>query len=214
MTHRNPWRTLSNNRRVFLDAEGRIDKGLPPMFHGVHVRDLSNVSRGVREIEGLCEVEVDLPETFPNVEVGVLALLSANPDLQDFVESEGGQASYNYRLWLRRKRRGPKPPPSPDGRFDPFNEYLELTGKNRISSWLEALHRTVPSSRRWEDFPDRLPLLEDATGLRLNLPGPAEEAAVALADIKECRTRADEAVDDLLSRARHGRWPGRADAPF
>ncbi len=74
----------------------------------------------------------------------------------------------------------------------------------------------MPASRRWADFGPRLELLEDATGLRLNRPGPAD----VLEDVGEhqgrCYAAGDRYRDDLVDQARRGRLAaaGGDEVPF
>ncbi len=219
----NPWCTLTNRRRVFIDdVSGRITKGLRRDWQGAHVRDLPELGRRWRQIE---RDEQDCAgaggrarATFSTAQEGRRALLDANPDLLDFVELEAkGAKERAYLDWVRGGRRGKKPELAKgDGRFDAFNEGLELKGARRVSTWREALDRTVPPSRRWADFGPRLELLEDATGLRLNRPGPAD----ALEDLGEhrgrCYAAGDRYRDDLVDQARRGRLAGDdlVDVPF
>jgi hypothetical protein len=211
------WVTLSNRRRVLLDETGRVSRGLPEMFQGVHVHDLSPLGKGVRAAESdeqSCESAVRRrhPRTFRTAEEAVGALLAVNPELVDFLESECARQCDAYRAWIRRGRRGPKPLRHiSDGRFDAIEVALELRGKRRLSSWLEAVFVTVPPSRRWEDFHERLQLLADATGLRLALPDPAEQLQLESADVDRCQLVAAERIQRLIELARAERLQG-ADA--
>lgn len=208
------WVTLSNHRRVLLDENGRIARGLPEMFQRVDVRDVSSLGRGVRQVghgEQACERSVRRrhPRTFKTAEDAVRALLEVNPELVDFLEGECARQCDAYRTWIRRGRRGPKPVRDPsDGRFDAIEVPLELRGKRRMSSWLEAVYVTVPPSRRWEDFDERLQFLADATGLRLALPNPAEQLHLESSDIAHCQTEAAERIQGLIDLARAARLPG------
>lgn len=217
------WVTLSNRRRVLIDEDGRILRGLPGMFEHVHVRDLSALAKGVREAEregAACETgqRRRRPRTFRTVEDGVRALLAANPDLVAFLEFECSRPCDEFRSWVRRGRRGPKPLPTyGDGRFDALEVPLDLDGKRAISSWLEAVYVIVPPSRRWADFPQRLQYLADATGLTLQLPEPAEQLHLDDLDVEQCKTAADERVEALITLAREARLPGAEvddEAPF
>lgn len=209
------WVTLTNRRRVFLGDDGRIRRGLPETFRNVHVHDVSNLGRRIRDTErdeGACEQAVHRrnPRTFRTTEEAVRALLEANPALVDFLEIECGRRSCEaYAAWVRRGRRGPRPLPTyNDGRFDAIDVPLDLRGKRRVSSWLDAVYRVVPASRQWEDFNDRLQYLADATGLRLALPGPAERVHVEATDVEQCRSVADQRIDELIQLARSARLPG------
>lgn len=219
----NPWRTLTNRRRVFIDdVSGRITKGLRRDWQGAHVRDVPELGRRWRQIER-DEKECAgggsrARATFPSAAEGRRALYEANPELLEFIELEAkGAKERAYRDWVARGRRGKKPELAKgDGRFDAFNEQLELKGARRVSTWGEAIDRTVPPSRRWADFRQRLELLEDATGLQLNPPGPVGE------DQGEHRARCYAAGDDyrdaLVDQARRGRLAGagddQGDVPF
>lgn len=205
------WVTLRNGRRVGLDDEGRVRAGLPEDFHGVHVADVSPLSRELRQIDRderdcVADVAGAAPKTFKTAAAGARALLEANPELAELLEADCSQDCLAYRAWIGRGRRGRKPVAGPgDGRFDALNERLELKGHRRVGSWLEAVHVTVPPSRRWSDFSGRLPALEEATGLRLELPAAAETSARALEDARACGDRADELHADAVGRARAGR---------
>ena len=212
------WVTLKGGKHVRIDGDGRITHGGPPEWEGVHVKDVSAVSRKLRELAAVdCTTECkSCPLTFPVKAAGVAALLEANAELFEHTQRHGSGAELAYRDWLRGGRRGKKPAlKQGDGRFDSVNEAHELKGPRAVSSWLEAVHVTVPSSRRWADFSDRLPPLEDALGFRLNLPGPAEKARIGKQTAAECNSRRDDLVDELLSGARAGRVPGGgSEVPF
>lgn len=205
------WVTLRNRRRVELDRKGRIVRGLPAEFEGVDVRDVSALSHEMRslqsaEAECAASVMTRRPRTFPSAAGAAKELIAANPPLAQLLESDCSHDCVRYRQWLQRDRRGPKPQAGPgDGRFDALNERLELHGRRRVGSWLEAVHVTVPPSRRWEDFAPRLEVLEEATGLRLNLPDAAEAFAGDAAAAAACAERADDAAGELLNAARAGR---------
>jgi hypothetical protein len=216
------WVTLRNKRRVLLDRDGRIAAGLPEEFHGVDVRDVGPLSRSLRELatsESECAAEMSSggARTFPSASVAVAELLDANPPLAELLESDCSKDCVRYRRWMNGGRRGPKPVSGPgDGRFDPLNERLELKGHRRVSSWLEAVHVTVPPSKRWADFSGRLPALEEATGLRLNLPARAEALELGHEGAGACADRHDDQAAELLARARAGRLEGAAsdEVPF
>jgi hypothetical protein len=226
----NPWITLrrrsrrtGRRQRVLIDDEGRIERGLPAQYEGVHIGDLSALGREERAMRrsqrrAAQRIEAKGPRTFASKEDAYAALLAANPNLLDFLEAEGGNASPAYRAWLRRGRRGPKPQiASYDGRLDAINEFWDLHGKRAAGSWLEAVRVTIPSSRRWDDFADRLPVLEEATGLRLVLPSQAERRDLARKEIGALEGETDRAVDDLFDRARGERLSYAAaadDTPF
>lgn len=212
----NPWRTLRNGRRVLLADDGRIERGLPEIFHGAHVADVPALSRAVRELEREGKkaeraIRRRRPLTFKSHDHAVRALLEANPPLVDFLEAECSHDCVSYRQWLKRGRRGPKPKWSPgDGRFDAVNERLEKKGARKVASWLEAVYSTPPPSRRWSDFPERLAVLEEATGLRLNLPAPAEDAGQEAEDLAGVRHAVDQRIDAIVTLARTGRLKTRA----
>jgi hypothetical protein len=210
---------------VLLDGEGRILQGLPGMFGGVHVQDVSALGRQVHDIEREateCERSVRgrRAQTFRTTEEAVRSLLRANPDLVTFLEQECGRRSCDdYRSWVRRGRRGPKPRATHDGRFDQIEVPLDLRGTRKLSSWLEAVYVIVPPSRRWEDFPERLQLLADATGLTLQLPEEAHVLVVEDSDTERCQATAEHRVDALIELARQERLPGAGavgdgDVPF
>lgn len=231
------WITLSNRRRVQVDEDGRLVKGLCRDARGVHVRDLSPfmsrerdlmVSDCSRQGDVVLEERRDgstrfrdragrpISPRFASKEEGVRALLEANPALQDHVQANWGTESQLYHAWVRSGRRGKKPPPLPgDGRFDPINVRLDLRGGRRVSSILEALYASVPDSRRWEDFTeDLLWPLEESVGFRLELPAETVLLASTRESVKTCREAKQEARDDLLERARSGRLVPDEEIPF
>jgi hypothetical protein len=220
----NPWVTLKNRHRVLIDDEGRIEAGeLPRYFQGSHVGDVAELGRRWREIdheEDKCREGGGrrARATFRDQDEVIAELYEANPHLLEFIESEAkGQSERTYQAWVRRGRRGPKPTRAAgDGRFDAINEGLERRGRRAVASWSEALRAIVPSSRRWEDLPPRLELLEDATGLRLNLPAPAEGLELGGMRGQECEQLGEGARERLLDQARTGRLMvgDLADVPF
>lgn len=220
---RNPWVTLRNRRRVFLTDEGRVEKGLPDVFHGVHVQDISRLSGDVREIQReerageRALTRQRRARTFKH-DQAVRALLDANPELVDFLEAECSHDCDAFRTWVRRGRRGPKPRAHPgEGRFDAINERWDRRRGRKVASWAEAVAATPPPSRRWADFPDRLEVLEEATGLRLNLPQKSEVMARDDDDRAAIRRAADDRIEALVELARSSRLSGGtelADAPF
>lgn len=207
------WRTLHNGRRVKLDSEGRILAGLPSKFHGVHVRDVSELARKEREISATdCDESCSsCPKTFGDKNTAVAALLDANPELRQLLDSDGGAGSKAYREWVRRGRRGSKPALAKgDGRFDALNERWELRGFRRVGSWLEAIYVTVPTSKRWADLGKRLPVLSEATGFEIHQPSEALRLDVSALDADQCREAVDRALDELFRSATDGRL---TDAP-
>jgi hypothetical protein len=135
------------------------------------------------------------PQTFRRKAEAVRALLDANPALAELLETDCGRRECaDFTAWERRRRRGPKPRAHPgDGRFDPLNERWERrTPGRRVASWREAVTVTAPSSRRWEDFVDRVPVLEEATRLRLNLPDRTEAIGRARASADRCQDIRDD----------------------
>lgn len=129
------------------------------------------------------------PQTFRRKKEATRALLDANPELLQLVESDCGRDCATYQVWTAHGRRGPKPRRRPgDGRFDALNERLDLrTPGRQVASWREALDVTAPSSRRWEDFDNRIGVLEEATGLRLAGPSRTEAISRARADARRCQ---------------------------
>jgi hypothetical protein len=129
------------------------------------------------------------PQTFKRKTEATRALLDANPELLQLVESDCGRDCTAYQAWAARGRRGPKPRRrAGDGRFDALNERLDRrTPGRQVASWREALDVTAPSSRRWEDFDGRIGVLEEATGLRLAAPARTEAIGRARADARRCQ---------------------------
>jgi hypothetical protein len=129
------------------------------------------------------------PQTFRKKREATRALLDANPELLQLVESDCGTDCTAYQAWVGHGRRGPKPRWRPgDGRFDALNERWDLrTPGRKVASWREALDVTAPSSRRWADFDGRIGVLEEATGLRLAGPARTEAIGRARALAGECQ---------------------------
>lgn len=139
------------------------------------------------------------PQTFRRKKQATRALLDANPELLQLVESDCGRDCSAYQAWTAHGRRGPKPRRRPgDGRFDALNERLDLrTPGRQVASWREALDVTAPSSRRWEDFDQRLGVLEEATGLQLAGPARTEAIGRARADAQRCEDVEQLDSDDV-----------------
>lgn len=129
------------------------------------------------------------PQTFRRKREATRALLDANPELLQLVESDCGSDCTAYQAWVAHGRRGKKPRWRPgDGRFDALNERWDLrTPGRKVASWREALDVTAPSSRRWEDFDGRIAVLEEATGLRLAGPARTEAIGRARAAARQCQ---------------------------
>lgn len=203
------WVTLKNRRRVLLDQEGRIVAGLPPDFAGVSVQDVSPLSSSARTIAAEASTSCrpsKRGQTFSTSDAAVRELLDANPRLRQLLEDDCSHDCTKYRAWLNHGRRGPKPMAGPgDGRFDALNERLELKGRRRVGSWLEAVYVTAPPSRRWADFGPRAEALSEATGFPIALPDRAEAFELDDAAAAACEDRAASEIDDLFARARGGR---------
>lgn len=228
--HRNPWVTLKKRlrrtgrrQRVFIDDEGRIEKGLPTKYRGIRLGELGQVNRAVRKMRKkatrarLVLAGGRRAERFRSKDVAVKALLDANPRLADFVQSEWGQSSQDYLAWIRHGRRGKKPQGALayDGRLDALNYGHDLHGSRAVGSWLEALYATAPASGRWIDFGDRLPALEEATGLRLNLPAPAEQLHGRRGELEAFDDAADDEETAIYAGARRAAAGDELeDAPF
>lgn len=134
------------------------------------------------------------PRTFRAKRDPVRELLNANPRLLSFIERDCGGDCKAYTAWVNHGRRGPKPRARPgDGRFDALNERFERrTPGRKIASWREALDVTVPSTRHWEDLAERLPVLEEAVGFRLNLPDRSEAVLRSRQYIERCENIPDQ----------------------
>lgn len=153
--------------------------------------------------------------TFRRSDQGLRALLGANPQLAELLQTDCSNDCKAYRGWRRNGRRGPKEPPrsSGEGRFDALDIALERRGKRRITSWLEALYAAVPPSRRWREFRDRAPPLAEATGEDVLLPDPAYRLEDDARAFEACHAEAEELARSL----RHGRREKRRtleDAPL
>ncbi len=128
------------------------------------------------------------PRTYKAKAIAVRALLDANPKLRNLVDSDCGGDCRAFMAWVNHGRRGPKPRARPgDGRFDALNEQFERrTPGRKIASWQEALYAVAPTTRHWEDFRERITPLEDAAGMRLNLPERAEAVVRARGYVDRC----------------------------
>lgn len=204
----NPWVTLKNKQRVELDDDGRIRHGLPRRFRGIALRDLTRVSREVsrtkrRQRREQAKLFPRSRTTFKNKDQAVRELLAANPQLRTFRDAHFGRDDERFLKWRANGRRGPKPTTGyADGRLDGINYTWNLHGTRAANSWTEAIYETVPSSGRWEDFAGRLPVLEEATGLSLELPAPAARLDVAGGDRARYTEGAELELEDVYDRAR------------
>jgi hypothetical protein len=230
------WVTLRNKRRVQIDENGRIVRGISREARGVHVRDLSPFLHELRDLEsadcsrssggyayeerGKREILRDrsgeaISPRYERKMEAVEALLESNPMLFEFVQENWGNDSQAYRHWLEGGQRGSKPQlGAGDGRFDPINLRFDLRGHRRCSSMLGALVVTIPGTYRWEDItPDRLWPLEEVVGFRISPPEQSLLLPMVREQVKECRAEKLERHDVLLETARHGRLP-REDVPF
>ena len=211
------WRTLSNGKRVKLDAEGRIVAGLPSKFHGVQIGDLAKLSHQERELlkvdceeAGHCH---DCRATFRTKDEAVAALLHANPKLSELRDSEFGAYDQAFLKWQRDARRGPKPRTKiTDGRLDVINEYYDLRGASRVASFTEAIYQTVPSSRKWAELPKRLEPLSEAAGFEIQPPEESIKLDVGRASVEQCEADVDARLAELFREAKEGRLPA-GDAP-
>lgn len=233
---RNPWVTLKrrsktgHRQRVFIDDDGRIEIGLPEKYRGVHIGDLTELGRQERRTRKRAAREARrifrgrLGGTFRSKDVAFKELLAANPPLHDFLQREFGRAEVAYRAWRRGGRRGPKPQLAlkDDGRLDAINYAWDLHGPRAAGSWIEAVYASIPSSKRWDDFAERLPVLEEATGIApIVMPAPAEKRALRRQERAAVDDATEQSIDELVARARSGRLAaGRAraleleEAPF
>lgn len=155
-------------------------------------RKVPTIAREIAACERFARKEAR-PQTFKRKREAVRALLDANPELAQLVESDCGGDCIAYGAWEARGRRGPKPRARRgDGRFDALNERFEKrTPGRKVASWREALAVTAPSSRRWEDFAGRVPVLEEATGFRLNMPARTDAVHRARLLADRCQDIAD-----------------------
>jgi len=206
---RNPWVTLRRTRqRVFIDDGGRIEKGLPKRYRGILLRDLSKVSRQVtktkrRQRRELAKLFPRSRGKFRNKEAAARELLAANPQLREFLDAHFGRDDERYLKWMRNGRRGPKPTgPYADGRLDGINYTWDLHGARAANTWTEAIYATLPSSGRWEELEERLPVLEEATGLSLELPPAAARLQTSRGDRERYAAGAEDELDDVYGRAR------------
>lgn len=214
------WRTLKNGKRVKLDADGRIVAGLPAKYHGIHVGDFGRVSKEERELLGVdCDELATCHKcvtTFKTKDEAYRALLDANPDLDALRISEFGKYDLAWLAWRRGHRKGPKPRTTiTDGRLDAINEFYDLKGYARVASFTEAVYHTIPNSRRWRELEARLPPLEEAAGMKINLPDEALKLSAASLSIEECRADVDARISALFKRAREERIEGQPEGvPF
>ena len=214
------WRTLSNGKRVKLDADGRIVAGLPSKFHGVRVADLSRLSHAERELLAIdCEEAghcTTCRHTFRTKDEAVAALLRANPKLSELRDSEFGAYDVAFLKWQRDARRGPKPRTTiTDGRLDAINEYYDLRGATRVGSFTEAIYQTVPSSKKWADLPKRLEPLSEAAGFQIQPPEESIMLDVGRASVEDCEADVDRRLAELFREAKEApATPQLEEAPF
>ncbi len=215
------WKTLSNGTRVKLDDDGRIVAGLPEKYRGIHVADFGRVAKEERELLGIDCDELaachSCAKSFPSKDHAYRAILDANPDLDELRQSEFGAYDLEFLRWQRGGRRGRKPRTKiTDGRLDAINEYYDLRGANRVASFTEAVYHAIPSSRRWADLEERLRPLEEAAGVKVNLPDEALKLSASSLGVEECRADVDARISALFKRAREERLEGAAleEAPF
>jgi hypothetical protein len=206
---RNPWVTLKRTRqKVFIDDDGKIERGLPKRYRGILLRDLTQVSRQVsktkrRQRRELAKLFPRSKTKFRSKEAAARELLRANPQLREFLDAHFGRDDERYLKWLRNGRRGPKPTgPYADGRLDAINYTWDLHGARAANTWTEAIYATLPASGRWEDLEDRLPVLEEATGLSLELPPPAARLQTTRGDRERYAEGAELELEDVYGRAR------------
>jgi hypothetical protein len=204
------WITLKNGKRIKIDVDGRIVAGLPSKYHGVRIRDLGTLTHEERQ---LAKVDCDevghchtCKKTFRTKDEAYRAILEANPELHELQQSESGAYDLEFVRWQRGGRRGPKPRTTiTDGRLDAINEYYDLRGASRVASFTEAIYHAIPSSRRWEDLEERLGPLEEATGVKINLPDEALRLSVGKLDVKACEEEVDRRLGELFEKAKTGR---------
>lgn len=135
---------------------------------------------------GLCRT------TFENKTDAAQQLLQENPALASWIERLGEP---RYRAWVRAGRRGPKPMPGQRERgLDALDVRWDLRGRNRVGTWTEALYRTLPSTRRWRDLPERLAFFDESVaqaGFRRGLAPPQPLVNLLIADraVADCEER-------------------------
>jgi hypothetical protein len=78
------------------------------------------------------------------------------------------------------------------------------------------VYAAIPTSKRWDDFAERLPVLEEATGIGIVMPGPAEKRALRQQERRQLDDASLQAIDDIVARARSGRLAAGPleEAPF
>ena len=204
------WRTLKNGKRVKLNDEGRIVAGLPDKYHGIHVGDFGRVSKEERDLLGIdCDELAGCHKcvrSFKSKDQAYRALLDANPDLEELRSSEFGSYDLAFIRWMRNGRRGPKPRTKiTDGRLNAINEHYDLKGARRVASFTEAIYHAIPNTHRWKDLEARLRPLEEAAGIRINLPDEALKLDASSADVEQCRADVDARISALFERAREER---------
>jgi hypothetical protein len=220
------WRTLKNGKRIKIAPDGRIVAGLPSKYHGTHIRDLSKLTHDERQLEGIDCKEAGhchtCKKTFRTKDEAYVALLKANPRLDELRQGVFGQYDLAFVKWQRNGRRGPKPrQESSDGRLDAVNEYYDLRGAARVASFTEAIYHTIPTSKRWEDLAPRLKPLGEAAGMEINPPDELLRLETSKLTIEECHDQVDQQLAALFEKAKGGRLEqeapaaaGAGDAPF
>lgn len=186
---RNPWRTLSNRRRVFLDDDGRVVRGLPEDLRGVHVQDLSELGARRRQIvhDFDCTEARFRPKKYKTKAEFLRAFEGANEHfLTPFFEGQdpGDQDLQDYRY------------------------YLDLGRDFRFASWQDAIKATIRGRATYDEAWGRLQnlveIIEQKGGWRLTSP---EETSPVDPDeaLRICLDQQDEAIAALHVEARTGR---------
>jgi len=215
------WVTLKNGRKLKIDSDGRIVAGLPERYHGTRLRDLSRLSHDERQLEGIDCEEIGkchtCRHTFRTPDEAASAILQANPRFAELRESEFGAYDVEFLKWRRAGRRGPKPTTAlTDGRLDAINEHFELTGKNRVFSFTEALYYVIPRSKKWADLDDAaLSPLSEAAGFQIQPPDETLQVQAGKLTEEECRADVDRRLGELFAAAKSadGLPPAEADTP-
>jgi hypothetical protein len=195
----NPWITLSNKRRVELDAEGRVVRGGPADWQGVHVRDLPAFSRAWRPLRTFdCEAAASSKGRRPRFrrKLDVYdALVFGNKNLFNFLDQP----------WQELQN------------LDTYEEFAD----RKFADWRAALLHAIPARGYWDEVFDspRMVAFRAAAEGDASWPGgrivPPEKALVAGGSreaVQACETDIDRQIQALRRTAR-GRLE-LEEAPF
>ena len=197
----NPWITLSNKRRVELDSKGRVIRGGPSDWAGVHVRDLPAFSRAWRPLRSLdCEAAIPKAKRprYTRKLAVYDALVYSNANLFNFLDAP----------WQENQN---------------LDTYEAMRGR-KFKTWRAALMDAIPAAGYWDAVWDspRLQAFREAAegdyawpGGRIS-PSPEMLAAGGRREaVSACEHDVSEKIRTLQRAARGGRLAVELEeAPF